>query len=100
VEAVAGFAFVRHGDRLTYRFHREATLERPVYKREDAELWCSWIPGYGWGVHDADGAIVGRPLTPTDDDQHPPPGAWLSWKGAKSYLYDLVVTEQLSDGVR
>jgi hypothetical protein len=48
-------------------------------------------------VHDADGAVFGRPLTPTDDDQHPPPGVWLSWKGAKSYLYDLVVGERRSE---
>ena len=98
MEVVASFAFVRHVDRLTYRFHRDVTLQqRPAYKREDAELWCSWIPGYGWGVHDADGAVVGRPLIPADDDQRPPPGVWLSWKGEKSYLYDLVLDERPSE---
>lgn len=84
--------FVRRVDGLTYRFLRDDDFNgRPSFKRLDLDLWCRWFPERGWCTVDAHGTANSWPLSGRagGEEPFPPLGPWRSWKGGKSYLYDL-----------
>lgn len=85
---------IRQSDGLRYTFARQPLAQGGVgYRREDAELWLRWRPGFGWGMWSGeDGALLGRPWDvplSAQDAGSPPEGDWVSRKGAKSYVYTL-----------
>jgi hypothetical protein len=85
------FEFRRRIDNVIYRFEPAAPREGyPAWKRVDAALWLTWIPGRGWRVVDEHGAANSQPWNVAPADLGPPEGEWLSKKGDKSYVYDLV----------
>lgn len=87
------FELRRQSGDLVYRFHRQtAPGGLAGYKREDADLWITFRPGLGWVAWDEEEGCMGRPWNVPPDQQtdHPPAGVWVSRKGAKSYVYDLV----------
>ena len=87
------FEFRRRIDDLRYRFEPvEPRGGYPAWKRVDVDLWLTWIPGSGWCVVDARGEANSRPwnVELADQQKDPPEGEWLSKKGDKSYVYDLV----------
>ena len=87
------FQLKRRSDDLVYTFHRKELPDGKIgYQREDADLWISFQPGFGWGAWD-DKTLLGRPWNlsfQAQDVDYPPEGEWVSKKGAKSYVYDLV----------
>ena len=91
---ITAFELRRQLDWLVYTFTR-ATDERgrAGFLREDGPYWIVHHATLGWVAADFDSdEIMGRPwdqLAPQSPDA-PPEGIWVSRKGAKSYVYDLV----------
>ncbi len=95
MSAVAAFELRRQVDGLVYRFHRDTTTDgTPGYRREDRDLWILWTKDRGWvSLMPETGALSGLPWEVTREEQNqeaPPEGIWVSRKGEKSYVYDLV----------
>ena len=83
--------FVRRADGLTYEFVLDGEAHgHPSYKRADLELWVRRLPTFGWVVCDAAGEVSSRPFDDAGQGELPPEGVWVSRKGDKSYVYDLV----------
>lgn len=95
--AVTGFELRRLIDRHVYRFAKTTDRQgRKGFKRDDGDYWIirheklGWIAG-SWNSND----VFGRPwdqLAP-QSVAAPPEGIWVSRKGSKAYVYDLVYTE-------
>lgn len=82
------FRLIRQIPGPDYRFRWQGK----GYRRRDRDLWIIWDKAHGWIAPDpVTGAIQGRPLEVALRDQtnFPPPGIWISRKGAKSYVYTL-----------
>ena len=85
----------RQSDGLVYTFRAAGMRNgRPLYRRTDARgLVLYWHPDHGWSSWSEDGADLTGQLWQADADDLrsdlPPEGAWVSRKGAKSYVYDL-----------
>ncbi len=85
------FELRRKSDGLIYRFARDRV---GVWRRSDRpELTIQWDPRFGWAAFDPDtvelaGLAWGVPAA--EQGSGPPAGTWVSFKGAKSYAYDLV----------
>ncbi len=94
MSSVETFELRRRIDGLVYRFHRQIGPDGTrAYKREDRDLWIVRSARWGWiSVLPDDGSISGRPWEVASEDQGdaPPEGIWVSRKGEKSYVYDLV----------
>ncbi len=88
------FELRRKSDALVYQFDRIPRADgRISYKRRDADLWIIRHELFGWCAYDdATGEVMGRSWNtlPADQGDHPPEGEWVSKKGAKSYVYDLI----------
>lgn len=87
---IRSFELRRRIDDLIYRFDKVANKG---YKRSDGNFWIIKHPRFGWVAwdeHDKD--VMGRPWNVPPDEQGdtPPEGEWVSRKGDKSYVYDLV----------
>lgn len=83
--------FVRRMDGLTYEFARDGeTHGFPSYKRVDMDLWCRRLPDFGWVVCSASGEVSSRPFDDSGRGDLPPEGVWVSRKGDRSYVYDLI----------
>ena len=91
------FELRRLSDDLVYTFDRMQRADGTVaYKRRDADYWIEFSADLGWYAPGAaPGEIAGRSwnVLPSDQGGHPPPGEWVSKKGAKSYVYNLVYFE-------
>lgn len=94
---VSAFELHRHADGLVYCFQRQKDQSGVVgFKRTDGDYWITRHPQLGWIAttpgHDE---VFGRPwdVAPTDQGEAPPTGIWVSRKGSKSYVYDLVHVE-------
>lgn len=88
----ARFELRRCSDDLVYRFTREMRAGKVAYRREDGPYWIERDPRMGWIAEGEAGAVAGRPwdVLPQDQGDAPPQGIWVSLKGAKSYVYELV----------
>ncbi|MFD0146625.1 MULTISPECIES: hypothetical protein [unclassified Streptomyces] len=87
----ASITFVRHVDGLRHLFARDGEQHgRPAYRRTDGQVRCLWAPGLGWHCEIADGLVTAHPVNGTGDEPEPPATVWRSFKGDRSYLYDLV----------
>lgn len=89
------FQLRRQNEDLIYTFHRGIRPDGRIgYRREDADLWIRFQPGFGWGVWDEETqSLLGRPwdtLLSEQNPEYPPAGEWVSRKGPKSYVYELV----------
>ncbi len=89
------FELRRLSDDLVYAFARTERADGLAgFKRSDSDLWIIYRPPLGWVAwDDADQAVMGRPWNVMPEDQSPsapPEGEWVSKKGAKSYVYNLV----------
>jgi hypothetical protein len=64
------------------------------FLRQDEPHWILWRPSLGWVAwDDPSQSVMGRPwdVLPADQSPHAPPeGPWVSRKGPKSYVYELV----------
>ncbi|MCH2164597.1 MAG: hypothetical protein MK098_08085 [Marinovum sp.] len=88
------FEFRRQIDGLVYRFRRQRDAQRRWgYKRTDGDDWIIWSQQLGriagsWDNED----VFGRPWDQLQRQSNacPPEGIWVSRKGSKSYVYDLV----------
>ncbi|MCX5197152.1 hypothetical protein OOK31_25190 [Streptomyces sp. NBC_00249] len=94
--ALESFTFVRHVDGLRHRFERDGERhDRPAYRRTDGQVWCVWGPDEGWHCEIAGGLVTAHPLNAAGDVDldrdapEPPATVWRSFKGDRSYLYDL-----------
>ncbi|SDI80692.1 hypothetical protein SAMN04488245_12648 [Alloyangia pacifica] len=89
-----GFELRRQIDGLVYRFERRTDASGRIgYKRSDGDFWIVWHAKLGWIAGDRDGEeVFGRPWDQLtgQSSEVPPEGVWVSRKGAKSYVYDLV----------
>lgn len=92
--AMSGIRFVRRMDGLTYEFARDGEADGFLsYKRVDLDMWCRRLPDFGWVVCDAAGVVSSRPFDAAGRGDLPPEGVWVSRKGERSYVYDLVRAE-------
>lgn len=101
VAAGAGFECFelrRQSDALVYRFARAVRNDGEIgYRRDDRDLWIVRLPAQAWvALDDLTGEVTGRPwnVLPHQQTDHPPEGAWVSMKGAKSYVYELRYARQ------
>lgn len=88
------FELRRQIDGLVYIFDRvEGANGVAGYKRADGDYWIVRHGRLGWiaGRCDAE-EVFGRPwdVSPSEQEDHPPEGTWVSRKGPKSYVYDLI----------
>jgi len=87
------FHLHRLSEGLVYEFMRVTRPDGSVgYQRQDQDLWITFRPHLGWVAYDeASNEITGRSWNtlPSEQDDHPPEGEWVSKKGVKSYVYDL-----------
>jgi hypothetical protein len=89
------FELRRRSDDLIYRFTRSTRADgQSGFKRSDRDLWIEYRPELGWIAWDVEtDSLAGRPWHVQPGDQTPdgpPAGEWVSKKGDKSYVYDLV----------
>lgn len=85
-----GVRFVRRVDGVTYDFVRDGEAHgHPSFKRVDADVWCRRLPEFGWVVCDGAAAVSSRPFGDAGWGDLPPAGVWVSYKGDRSYVYDL-----------
>ena len=93
------FELRRQCDGLIYSFARAKTANGAWgFRRADADLWILYHDQLGWIAADQDDLetpapkVYGRPWDqpPPHARDLPPQGIWVSRKGAKSYVYDLV----------
>ncbi|MFF3493500.1 hypothetical protein ACFYWS_19325 [Streptomyces sp. NPDC002795] len=92
--ALSSFTFVRHTDGLRYHFERDGERNgRPAYRRTDGNVRCVWSPIDGWRCEIADGLVTAHPLTSHADEPEPPATVWRSFKGDRTYLYDLRILD-------
>jgi len=88
------FELRRQSDDLVYVFRRGTDASGEVaYQRQDQDLWITFRHGLGWVAWDETSqSCTGRPwnLPPDQQADFPPEGVWVSRKGPKSYVYDLV----------
>jgi len=89
------FELRRQSDGLVYSFVKKDRADGlHGFQRTDRDLWIVFKDRLGWVAWDEDGQVVtGRPWNVLPDEQSadcPPQGDWVSRKGAKSYVYDLV----------
>ncbi|WP_063821175.1 hypothetical protein [Nocardia araoensis] len=83
--------FVRRVDGLTYEFARDGEAHGfPAYKRVDLDIWCRRLPEFGWVVCSESGEVSSRPFDDAGRGDLPPEGVWVSRKGDRSYVYDLI----------
>ncbi len=92
------FELRRRSDDLIYRFTRSTRADGSSgFRRADRDLWIEFRPELGWIAWDDEtDSLSGRPwhVQPTDQTEDgPPAGEWVSKKGDKSYVYDLVYIE-------
>lgn len=83
---LTAFELRRQGSAVDYRFHRAGS----DFLRDDAPHRIICDPDHGWIAWDDDHGITGRPWAGNAHGDAPPEGVWVSRKGAKSYVYDLV----------
>jgi len=87
------FEFRRRIDGVVYYFHPCDPIGGKLsWKREDDNIWITYVEGFGWVCIDTEKVICGVPWTvPLNKmGELPPKGEWISKKGDKSYVYDLV----------
>jgi len=88
---MVGVRFVRRVDGLTYEFVRDGEVHGfPSYKRVDLDIWCRRLPDFGWVVCNEVAEVSSRPFGDAGWGDLPPEGVWVSYKGDRSYVYDLV----------
>lgn len=95
VEKKRSFEFKRRIDTIVYRFRLcETIVGHYAWKREDADIWVTQLEGFGWICIDSDKRICAMPWGVAFDTvvDFPPEGEWVSKKGDKAYVYDLVYT--------
>ncbi|KRB01170.1 hypothetical protein ASD83_06500 [Devosia sp. Root685] len=93
------FELRRKSDELVYSF---AKKDRPDglqgFQRTDRDLWIIFKERLGWVAWDDENqTVTGRPWNILPEDQStdlPPQGEWVSLKGTKSYVYELVHVTQ------
>ncbi len=88
------FELRRQSNPLVYTFVSPARLDgSDGYKRLDGDYWIIRKPAWGWIAWDDESqSLAGRPwsVLPEEQGDHPPEGTWVSRKGEKSYVYELV----------
>jgi hypothetical protein len=88
------FELRRQSDDLIYRFARAVDARgETAWLRQDLDVWIRRHHSLGWiALDEASQTCTGRPwdIAPQDQGDHPPEGVWVSRKGAKAYVYDLV----------
>ena len=88
------FELRRQSDDLIYTFRRQEREGRPAYQRQDQDYWMTFRPGLGWVAWDEPSqSCMGRPWDTQpegQDEVFPPEGVWVSRKGPKSHVYELV----------
>ncbi len=89
------FELRRLSDELIYTFNKGTMPDgRDGFQREDLDLWITYRTDIGWVAWDEKSSTsFGRPwhVAPAEQNPHyPPEGEWVSKKGVKSYVYQLV----------
>ncbi|MEH3142375.1 MAG: hypothetical protein PGN37_19800 [Mycobacterium kyogaense] len=83
--------FVRRVDGVTYDFVRDGqACGYPSFRRAGTDLWCRRLPDFGWAVCDEAASVSSRPFGDAGRGDLPPEGVWVSYKGDRSYVYDLI----------
>lgn len=91
------FKFNRCIDSVVYYFERcKDRNSYPSWKRVDMDIWLTYIPRKGWCTVDSNNNVNGKPwdFEVTEQGTLPPECVWVSKKGNKSYVYDLVHCNQ------
>jgi len=88
------FELRRQSDDLVYSFARAVDRRgETAWRRQDMDVWIRRDPQLGWTAWDEETqSCTGRPwdVLPEDQGEHPPEGTWVSRKGPKSYVYELI----------
>jgi len=87
------FEFRRRNDTTVYRYHPcESMNGFPAWKRENIELYVTKLDGFGWVCVDKTNTIhaIAWGISVNQISALPTAGEWVSKKGDKSYVYDVV----------
>lgn len=87
------FEFRRQSDGLIYPFARHRGPQgETIYQRSDGPIRVVYDSRFGWSIWSDEGDLLGRAweILPEDQGDYPPEGIWVSRRGAKAYVYDLV----------
>jgi hypothetical protein len=88
------FELRRLSDSLVYQFDRTPLPNGQTgYKRRDQDLWITFKADLGWVAYDEElQSVMGRPwnILVQNQTDSPPEGEWVSKKGDRSYVYNLV----------
>lgn len=91
------FELRRQIDDLVYRFEKTTDhAGRVGFKRSYGDYWIIWHEELRWIAGSwGDTEVFGRPWDQlvVQSKAYPPEGVWVSRKGSKSYVYDLVYVE-------
>jgi hypothetical protein len=93
------FELRRLSDDLVYQFDRTPLPDGTIgYKRRDRDLWIVYRADLGWVAYNDDGSLAGRSwnVLPQVQGDYPPEGEWVSKKGVKSYVYELIYCSPLA----
>ena len=94
---IVAFELRRRIDGLVYRFEKATDpVGRVGFKRSDGDYWIIWHEQLRWIAGSwGDAEVFGRPWDQLGRqcETSPPQGVWVSRKGSKSYVYDLIYLE-------
>ena len=65
-------------------------FDHPSYRRRDFDVYCHRLADFGWCVVGPDSRVLSRPVDDAGFGELPPKGAWLSGRGERAYVYDMV----------
>lgn len=89
--SMSGVRFVRRVDDVAYEFVLTGeSYGYPVYRRVGLDVWCRRLADFGWVVCNGACEVSSRPFGDAGCGARPPEGVWVSLKGDRSYVYDLV----------
>ncbi|OBF62286.1 hypothetical protein A5753_15450 [Mycobacterium sp. 852002-51971_SCH5477799-a] len=92
--ALTDLCLRRRADDTVYRFVPAGpAYGYPAYRRsDDIALWCRRLPDFGWAICTEADYVLARPFSDPGWGELPPEGMWVSAKGDRAYVYDLIVS--------
>ena len=80
---------------IIYRYELVNDSKQKLWKRTDKDLWVKFLPQIGWAGVNASDEVLSIPwsIPVANQGELPPEGKWVSCKGDKSYVYDVIFCE-------
>lgn len=96
-QSIKSMEFRRQSDATSYRFVPSAPVaNRPAWQRTDGVVRLLYPDDHGWVTVNEQMEINGIPwaVPPSQQGALPPTGPWISRKGDKSCVYEILFVEE------